>query len=374
MIELQDILNAHMDEFLKNHRISSQQLKAVRAIRACRTSALGSHTDKCDECGYEKISYNSCRNRHCPKCQTFAKEEWLEKQKQNLLDIQYFHAVFTVPDELNIVFLQNQSIMYSLIFKAASETILELCRDKKYLGAVPGITAVLHTWGQTLNYHPHLHCVVTGGGLTETKKWKNSANKFFLPIKVLSRKFRGKFLFYLQRETLVFHGTAQHLNNPKDFSDFIKKLYRKDWVVYCKPPFGNAQKVIDYLGRYTHRVAISNNRIVSLENGMVSFHWRDYSDSNKTKLMTLSANEFIRRFLRHVLPDGFRKIRHFGIFASRGKTERIKLCKRLTNTPSRDSDNHKETVTEKLARILGADFNLCPVCKCGHLSRASPSA
>jgi predicted Zn-ribbon and HTH transcriptional regulator len=374
MIEMQDILNTHMDEFLKNHKVSAQQLKVMRAIVNCRTSALGAHIDICDECGYEQISYNSCRNRHCPKCQTFAKEEWLEKQRQNLLNIQYFHTVFTVPDSLNIVLMQNQSTMYNLLFRAASETIAELCADKKYLGATPGITAVLHTWGQALNYHPHLHCVITGGGLTNTKAWKNSPEKFLLPIRVISKMFRGKFLSYLKQERLDFYGAAQELNDPQKLSDFIKDLYKKDWVVYCKPPFGNAQKVIDYLGRYTHRVAISNNRIRSLENGMVSFNWRDYSDGNKTKLMTLEADEFIRRFLLHVLPNGFRKIRHFGLFAARDKSKRIELCKRLTNTIDNRASTVRKTLFEKLSEIFGSDFNLCPCCKQGHLSRASPKA
>jgi len=349
-------------------------MKVMRAIVNCRTAVLGAHIDKCDECGYEHISYNSCRNRHCPKCQTFAKEEWLEKQKHNLLDIQYFHTVFTVPDELNVVFLSNQNAMYGLLFKAVSETVLELCADKKHLGATPGITAVLHTWGQALNYHLHLHCVITGGGLSDADSWERSSKKFFLPIKVLSKKFRGKFLYYLRRAKLAFHGSAQHLNDSLNYSEFIKSLYKKDWVVYCKPPFGNAQKVIEYLGRYTHRIAVSNNRIKNLENGMVSFQWRDYSDGSKTKLMTLAADEFIRPFLLHVLPSGFRKIRHFGIFASRDKTKRLALCKKLTKTVIKVTNVLNQTATEKLIGIFGIDFNLCPKCNHGHLSRASPFA
>jgi hypothetical protein len=370
MIELQDIIKTHRDEYLLNHKLSAQQLKMMNAVENCRTAVLGAHINRCDECDHEQISYNSCRNRHCPKCQTFAKEEWLDKQKQNLLDIQYFHAVFTVPDDLNIIFMQNQSVMYSLLFKAASETIMELCADKKYLGANPGVTSVLHTWGQTLNYHPHLHCVITGGGLTDINQWNNSPKKFFLPVKVLAKKFRGKLMHYLRCAKLEFYGSADYLNDARNFSDFIQNLYKKDWVIYCKPPFGNAQKVIEYLGRYTHRVAISNNRIKSLENGLVSFHWRDYSDGNKTKLMTLTADEFIRRFLMHVLPQGFRKIRHFGIFASRNKSKRISLCKILTKT--KFIVIAVKSAIDKLAEIFGKDFNLCPVCKTGRLTRASP--
>ena len=371
MIELQDIIAIHRNEFLRIHNVSYQQLRVLNAIENCRTAALGAHIDICDECGFERISYNSCRNRHCPKCQTFAKEEWLERQKQNLLDIQYFHAVFTVPDTMNIVFMQNQKIMYNLLFRAVSETIMELCADGKYLGAKPGITAILHTWGQNLNYHPHLHCVITGGGLTENNRWQNSKKKFFIPIKVLSKKFRGKFLHYLKHTNLSFHDSAEYLNDDRNFTDFLKDLYKKDWITYCKPPFGNAQKVIEYLGRYTHRVAISNSRIVKLDNGMVSFNWRDYSDSSKIKLMSLSVDEFIRRFLLHVLPSGFRKIRYFGIFAAKDKSSRITICKILTRT--KFAAKITLSAIDKLKKILGLDFNLCPVCKTGHLCRASPA-
>ena len=370
MIELQDIFKKYADEYMENHNLSYVQSKAVRAIINCRTSVMGAHIDICDECGFEQISYNSCRNRHCPKCQTFAKEDWLDRQKQNLLDRPYFHVVFTVPSELNPIFYQNQKLLYALLFKAASETLLELCADSKYLGAKPGITSVLHTWGQNLSYHPHLHCIVTGGGLTDLNTWKDSRKKFFLPIKVLSKKFRGKFLHYLQNEDLHFFGDAKYLANPSDFGNLISKLYKTDWVLYCKPPFGNAQKVIDYLGRYTHRVAISNNRIISEKDGQVSFKWRDYSDNNRQKIMSLTADEFIRRFLMHILPPGFRKIRHFGIFSSRNKTKRLKLCRRLTGTRFAFKSESPE---QRLTRVFGEDWNLCPKCKSGRLSRASPS-
>jgi hypothetical protein len=355
MIEVQDILARHGGEFLETHPISPVQAKAFRAIQNCRTSALGAHVDVCDECGFEKISYNSCRNRHCPKCQSFTKEQWVEKQNQYLLNSNYFHVVFTLPEQLNSVMLRNQEIAYGLYFKAMSETLLELCADPKYLGAKPGITAVLHTWGQNLMYHPHIHCVVTGGGLDQNQRWHTSRKKFFLPVKVLSRKFRGKFLFYLKQAGLSFDSV----------------LYQNEWVVYCKPPFQNASKVIEYLGRYTHRVAISNHRILKLENGMVTFSWRDYRDNNKTKAMTVTAAEFIRRFLLHILPSGFRKIRHYGILASRDKSIRISLCKKLTRTRFATKANPIQTI-EKLRKMLGDDFDLCPHCGVGHLSRASP--
>ena len=238
------------------------------------------------------------------------------------------------------------------------------------MGAKPGITTILHTWGQNLSYHPHLHCIVTGGGLTDLGLWKDSRKKFLLPVKVISRKFRGKFLCLLKREPLEYFGKLSHLNDAVQFEALVKSMYHTDWVVYCKPPFGNAQKVIDYLGRYTHRVAISNNRLIDMEAGFVSFRWRDYSDGNKQKTMRVAAEEFIRRFLVHILPKGFRKIRHFGLFASRDKKKRLALCKFLTGTKFIVTST--ESTMERLVRILGEDFNLCPLCKSGHLSRASP--
>ena len=369
MIELQNIFRQYWGAFRETHSLSSVQFKAVNAILTCRTADQGAHVDRCDECGFEKISYNSCRNRHCPKCQTFDKETWIDRQKQNLIDRRYFHVVFTVPAGLRPVFFQNQEVLYGLLFKAASQTLLELCADKKYLGAKPGITTILHTWGQNLSYHPHLHCIVTGGGLTECGAWKDSRKKFFLPVKVLSRKFRGKFLWLLKQESLHFYKSLSALNDTDNLSALLKELYNSDWVVYCKPPFGDAQKVVDYLGRYTHRVAISNNRLIGMDNGVVTFRWRDYSDGNKQKTMGIAAEEFIRRFLSHVLPKGFRKIRHFGLFASRDKMKRLALCKFLTGTVTIKT---VESTPERLMRIFGENFNLCPFCNSGHLSRASP--
>jgi Putative transposase. len=356
MVEVQDIFRGNIYAYRQKHALSLDQAKAVKALLSCRTSALGAHVDACDECEFERISYNSCRNRHCPKCQAFAKEQWIEKRQNNLMNTQYFHAVFTVPDDLNSVFYQNQRQLYGLFFKAVSETLMELCADKKYLGATPGITAVLHTRGQNLCYHPHLHCIVTGGGLADGNRWVSSRKKFFIPVKVLSRKFRGKFLCFLKKEGLALDDN----------------LYRKEWVVYCKKPFGNAGQVISYLGRYTHRVAISNNRITAFENGRVSFKYKDYKDAGRTKSMSLSANEFMRRFLMHVLPRGFWKIRHYGLFASRNKIKKLALCKKLTHTKT--GINKKIPALEKLSAILGEDFNLCPRCKVGHLIRDAPTS
>ena len=357
MIELQDIFNQYGSEFLETHTLSPVQAKAFSAIQNCRTAILGAHINICDECGFEKISYNSCRNRHCPKCQGFANEQWVEKQNQCLLNTGYFHVVFTLPDSLNQVVLRNQAMVYGLFFKAVSETLLELCADNKYLGATPGFTAVLHTWGQNLMYHPHIHCIVTGGGLTRDRKWRASRKKFFIPVKVLSRMFRGKFLFYLKQANLPFSS----------------KLHQDEWIVYCKPPFKKPSKVVEYLGRYTHRVAISNNRILSMENGSVTFSWRDYRDKGKNKAMTVTALEFIRRFMLHILPSGFRKIRHYGLLSSRDKLARIALCRTLTHTAF-EIISVVTTAFERLQKIFGADFNLCPCCGIGHLLRASPQS
>ena len=370
MIEIQDIFREHGGEFLDQYPVNAVQLRSYYAILNCRTAALGGHVEVCDECGVQRISYNSCRNRHCPKCQTIAKEQWVEKQEQNLLNIRYFHVVFTVPDGLNPIFRQNQETMYGLMFKAVSETLLELCNDRKFLGAKPGVTAILHTWGQNLQYHPHIHCIVTGGGLTGSNQWRNSRKKFFLPVKVLSAKFRGKFLSFLRKADLRFGGSVENLNNQQMFDAFINGLYKKNWITYCKPPFQNASKVIQYLGRYTHRVAVSNNRILKLENGMVSFRWRDYRDGNKVKVMAVTAVEFIRRFMLHILPPGFHKIRHYGILAPKGKAGRIAFCRKLTNTAF--AQRAPRGAFAILKEKLGDNFNLCPVCRVGYMTRASP--
>ena len=373
MIELQEILKQYGQTFLDVFRLSYEQMKAYRDILNCRTAALGGHIDVCDHCGYEQHSYNSCRNRNCPKCQTIAKEQWIDKQCQSLLDVPYFHVVFTLPDSLNPIIYQNQDVCYDLFFKAATDTLMELSADRKYLGARPGVTVVLHTWGQNLLYHPHLHCIVTGGGLNSSNKWVNSRKKFFLPVKVLSKKFRGKFLAYLRSAKLYFFNDVADLDNPAAFSSFVSSLYDKKWITYCKPPFEGPSKVIAYLGRYTHRVAISNNRILHCEDDQVTFTWRDYKDSNKVKEMTVTAVEFIRRFMLHILPGGFRKIRHFGILGSRDKSKRIALCrKQIKHRPGYQPPRAPRTVFEILQDIFGIDFNLCPQCGIGHLFRASP--
>jgi hypothetical protein len=374
MTELQDVFAQHGRTYQLNHRLSQEQLKVMRAIRNCRTAALGGHVDECDTCDYMHISYNSCRNRHCPKCQTLNKERWIEARKDDLLNVGYFHVVFTIPDTLNPIAYQNQKIVYDLLFKAAAETLSELSADKKYLGAQIGFTSILHTWGQNLMHHPHLHVVVPGGGLHSSGKWVNSRKKFFIPVKVLSRKFRGKFLYYLKQANLKFHGSISDLEDRSQFKDLISSLYQKEWIVYCKPPFKNAGCVVEYLGRYTHRVAISNHRIVNLEDGRVTFKWRDYKDGSKQKNMNVSADEFIRRFLIHVLPKRFTRIRHYGLLSPRNKTTKLKICKKLTNTKWRDTPKVKLSTLDFLKQLTGKDFTICPYCGVGHLGRASPDS
>lgn len=374
MIELQDIFYEHGEDYRKKHRLPLNLLKAMTSIEACRTAELGGHVDECDECGHIRISYNSCRNRHCPKCQILAKERWLENRKIDLLPVGYFHVVFTIPEDLNYIALTNQKYVYSILFQAASETLLELGRDRKYLGAEIGFTSILHTWGQNLMHHPHVHCIVPGGGLSlDGNRWINSKEDFFIPVKVLSRKFRGKFLYYLKKDyynnTLKLIGDNHELIETQVFHCFIDKLYKKEWVVYCKPPFSSAEHVLEYLGRYTHRVAISNNRLVFFDNGYVTFKWRDYRSNNKQKFMTVTAEEFIRRFLMHVLPDKFVKIRHYGILSNRNRVIKLNKCKELTGTVFKVISIPKLSSTELLFKLTGIDLNVCPCCTKGKMVR-----
>jgi len=373
MVELQDIVIEYGKEFKEKYKLIPHIHKALRAIENCRTAALGAHEDICNnaECGHIKISYNSCRNRHCPKCQNSSKEKWLYERKFDVLNVQYFHVVFTIPEELNIIGLQNQKEIYNILFKSVSETLQELGRDKKYLGAEIGFMTVLHTWGQNIMYHPHIHCVVPAGGLDKLGKWRNSKKKFFIPVKVLSRKFRGKFLYYLKNSNIEFYGQNKELENPQNFDRLMSELYQKEWITYCKPPFKNTNGVIEYLGRYTHRVAISNNRIVSTDDGKVSFKYKDYKDNSNWKIMTLEAQEFIRRFILHILPPGFMKIRYYGLLGNRNKSMKLEICKKLTNT--KIVKKIKLPALDILKQILGKDFNLCPICKKGYLIRPAPN-
>jgi len=360
MPEVQDIFRLYGNAYRESHNLSYAQLKAMFAIQKCRTAELGAHREPCDSCGTVDISYNSCRNRHCPKCQTLAKERWIENQKHNLLNVGYFHVVFTVPDDLRPVLFQNQEILYPLFFQAVAETLQQLAADKKHLGATLGFTSILHTWGQNLSFHPHIHCIIPAGGLTKIGKWVNSRKKFFIPVKVLSQMFRAKFLYLLNLLKLQFFGEQYYLYQPQHFLNLLDGCYHKEWFVYCKPPFKSAACVVEYLGRYTHRVAISNNRILSIEDGQVSFKWRDYKDNNRWKVMTVSASEFMRRFLLHVLPPRFMKIRHYGLLGNRNKSEKLTLCKRLTSTPV--IAKVKASTFDLLSKMFGRDFTICKHC------------
>jgi hypothetical protein len=310
------------------------QIKALTAIACCRTATLGGHRDQCTRCGYQAISFYSCRNRHCPKCQTNAREKWLRAREQELLPVGYYHLVFSVPHALVPLIWQNKKVLFSLLFNASAATLLEVAADPKHLGAEIGFLSILHTWGQTLQPHPHVHCVVPGGGLSpERTRWIPSRSHFFLPVKVLSRVFRGKFVEGLRRafhsKKLTFHGTCLPLVNEKAFAAFLRTLFRQHWVVYAKPPFGGPEHVLQYLARYTHRVAISNHRLLSVTDRQVTFRWKDYAHHNKRRTMTLTNQEFLRRFLQHVLPKGFPRIRYFGWLANRRRGALLPLCRAL---------------------------------------------
>ncbi len=371
MVEIQDIFKEHGSEYIFKHHPPSHIQKVIRAIQNCRTATMGGHADFCEECGYTQISYNSCRNRHCPKCQALSKERWIMARQDELLPVPYFHVVFTLPCELDSIVIQNQEVMYNLLFKASQETIRELSRDKKYLGAEIGLTAILHTWGQNLTLHPHIHMIVPGGGLTSDGQWKNSRKKFFIPVKVMAKKFRGKFLHYLKQTNLEFKGSQTYLKDAQQFQNLVSTLYRKDWYVYCKRPFETTNSVLEYLGRYTHRIAISNHRIISHKNGQVTFNWRDYRDGNKVKQMTLSTDEFIRRFLLHVLPPQFTKIRHYGFLASAVKGIKLDLCKKLLGNTDGFVRRELPTTIELIEQLTGIKISVCPVCG-SSLNRASP--
>jgi hypothetical protein len=377
-LEVADIFRQHGPAYRQSHRLPRNHWRVMRAIEVCRTATLGGHKDQCDQCGHLEIAYNSCRNRHCPKCQTLRKEQWIEARREDLLPIEYFHVVFTIPSELNPLALMNQKLLYDLLFRSASETLTELAQAPKHLGATVGVIAILHTWGQNLRGHPHIHCIVTGGGLSSAgDRWVSARKGFFLPVRVLSALFRGKFLDLLQdsfkKGELLFPDPLEHLKNPKDFEAFKRPLYQKKWVVYCKPPFDGPQGVLSYLGRYTHRIAISNNRLLTLQDGQVSFLWRDYADHNRQKTMTLQTEEFIRRFLLHVLPPRFVRIRHFGLLANRHRKNNIALCRKILGggkTVTKEKVR-PETWQEQLLRICGIDLTVCPVCQKGKMFRVA---
>jgi Putative transposase/Transposase zinc-binding domain len=376
-LEVADIFRIHGPAYRDTHGhvMSSAQRRVMRAIEICRTAVLGGHVDKCDRCGHRRISYNSCANRHCNKCQSLARAKWLAKHNTQLLPVSYFHVVFTVPDQIAAVALQNKKVVYGILFRAAAAALRRIAADPKHLGAKIGFLAVLHTWGQNLQHHPHVHCVVPGGGLSsDDRRWIACREGFFLPVRVLSRLFRGLFLHAFKEAytagKLRFHGSLQQLTDPERFKTALKACRKTEWVVYSKPPFGGPKQVLDYLGRYTHRVALSNDRLVRLEDGKVTFRWKDYRQGNKQKLMTLKADEFIRRFLLHVLPSGFVRIRHFGFMANRHRETKLALCRELLGVPQADPQK-SSTVDDwqtLYQGLTGQSFTLCPACRQGQMS------
>ncbi len=374
-LEVADIFRQHGYEFRLTHSLSPEQRRVMRAIERCRTASLGGHVEQCDACGHQRIAYNSCRNRHCPKCQSLARARWLQARLADLLPVEYFHVVFTLPEQLAAVALQNKRVVYNLLFSAASETLRTIAADPRHLGADIGFLAVLHTWDQTLRHHPHLHCVVPGGGLSvDGEGWRSCRRGFFLPVNVLARLFRRLFLQGLEwayeKGKLSFHGSCAFLAKPTAFKRLLKSVRAREWWVYAKPPFGGPAQVLAYLGRYTHRVAISNQRLLSLQHGKVTFSWRDNRHGQLRSTMTLSADEFMRRFLLHVLPRGFQRIRQFGLLANRRRGE-LARCRQLLGATDQTVKSLAQDYKSLYQTVTGAALQQCPACRAGTMKFCS---
>jgi hypothetical protein len=371
-LEVADVFRQYGEAYLDQYGASGQQRRVLHDIQACRTAALGGHVAACDRCGHQTIAYNSCRNRHCPKCQGAARARWLDARAAELLPVPYFHVVFTLPEVFGPLALQNQRVVYNALFQAAADTLLEVAANPKRLGARLGILAVLHTWGQNLLHHPHVHCVVPAGGpAIDGSAWVACRKGFFLPVRVLSRVYRGKFIALLKRahdnNQLHFHGRLQPLSGRALWEQLLDQSVQKEWVVYAKRPFGGPARVLKYLARYTHRVAIANERLRRLEAGQVTFHWKDYAHGSRPSKMTLPATEFIRRFLLHVLPSGFVRIRSYGFLANRYRAENLTRCRVLLGQRSR-ADEPRLQETEG-TDVTGAEQGVvrCPRCQQGHM-------
>lgn len=358
--------------------MSTGQRRVMTAIEVCRTAVLGGHLERCDECGHERNCFNSCRDRHCPKCQSLARAQWIEDRQAELLEVPYFHVVFTIPEQVAAIAFQNKKVVYGTLFTVTAETLKTIAADPKHLGAELGFFAVLHTWGQNLLFHPHLHCVVPGGGLApDGRQWVPCRPDFFLPVKVLSRLFRRLFLESLQKafdaSELQFFGALAPLRNGAAFAEYLAPAKTSEWVVYAKRPFAGPQQVLDYVGRYTHRVAISNHRLLDIDNDRVSFQWKDYRHGGEAKVMTLSAEEFIRRFLLHVLPDGFQRIRYYGFLGNRYRHEKLDLCRRLLGMPVVSqppaASSTEKNYLDRYEDLTGSSLRQCPQCQLGRMVR-----
>jgi hypothetical protein len=371
-LEVADVFRRFGPTFRDRHgaSLSTARWKAMRAIENCRTALLGGHVERCGDCGHQRVAYNSCRNRNCPKCQGLARARWLEERQAELLDVPYFHVVFTVPAEIEVIAFQNQTVVYDILFRAASETLRTVAADPKHLGAEIGFLAVLHTWGQNLMHHPHVHCLVPGGGIApDGKSWIACRPGFFLPVKVLSRMFRGLFLHYLEKAfaagDLHFFSAYRPLHEPAAFRRYLTPVHRTEWVVYAKRPFAGPAQVLDYVGRYTHRVAISNNRLLSMDDGKARFRWKDYRDGNRQKTMTLDGGEFIRRFLIHVLPDGFHRIRYFGFLGNCQRSRKLALCRELLGMVPPAPADPPADFRDRFDALTGRSLRECPHCRTG---------
>ena len=371
-LEVADVLRHFGPAFRDRHgaSLSTERRRAMLAIETCRTAALGGHVERCGDCGHQRIAYDSCRNRNCPKCQGLARAQWLEDRQAELLEVPYFHVVFTVPDVIATIAFQNQTVVYDILFRAASETLHKIAADPQHLGAEIGFFGVLHTWGQNLLHHPHVHFLVPGGGIAlDGESWIACKPGFFLPVPVLSCMFRGLFLHYLEKAfaagKLNFFSAYRHLHEPAAFRRYLAPVWNTGWVVYAKRPFAGPAQVLDYVGRYTHRVAISNNRLVSIDNGNVSFRWKDYRDGNRQKTMTLDGGEFIRRFLIHVLPDGFHRIRYYGFLGNCHRARKLARCRELLAMAPTTPADPPADYRDRFEALTGQSLRQCPHCHTG---------
>jgi len=375
-LEVGDVFRRYGEIFRQQHAgsLSRAQLRVMTAIECCRTAALGGHIEQCDQCHFQRIAYNSCRDRHCPKCQSLARAQWIEDRQAELLDTQYFHVVFTVPEEIAAIAFQNRKVVYDILFRATSETLRTIAVDPKHLGAEIGFFAVLHSWGQNLMFHPHLHCLVPGGGLSpDGNRWIPCRKGFFLPVRALSRLFRRLFVESMEKAfdagQLQFFSALEELRDPTAFRRLLGRVRSREWVVYAKKPFAGPQQVLDYVGRYTHRVAISNNRILNIEDGLVTFRYKDYRDGSQQRTMTLAADEFIRRFLLHVLPEGFHRIRYYGFFGARYRKEKLEQCRQLLGMVPREPESKMAELDyrDRYQALTGSSLWECPACHRGRM-------